>query len=63
MRKTQYITHTHPTHLGGGIPHTPLSRKIRNKTNNPTTHLTTVTLTNLMDTSTNREFANTISRG
>ena len=62
MRRTQYITHMHPTHLRGGIPHTTLSRKIRNKTNTPTTHLTADTLTNLMNTSTDREFANTISQ-
>ena len=62
MRITEYITHTHPTHMGGGIPHTRLSCKIRNKTNTPTTHLTAHTLTNLMDTSTDREFADTISQ-
>ena len=62
MRRTQYITHTHPTHLGGGIPHTQLSRKIRNKTNTPTTHLTAYTLTNLLDTSTDIEFEDTISQ-
>jgi hypothetical protein len=62
MRITQNITHMHPTHLGGGIPHTPLSRKIRNKTNTPTIHPTANTLTNLLDTNTDIKFADTISQ-
>ena len=43
--------------MGGGTPNTLLKRQTKNQINTTTPHQTTDTLTKLLDTSTNTEFA------